>query len=317
MGALAEAERDFGPQHPVVTSIKAAVAVGSTSNASALASPGSVEATFLESLRPDFLFDGALSSMRPVPLNLSRVIVISQGVVGYSVGEAAPKPISRMSVSGDDLTPSKVAATVILSRELVSVGVSQALYVQELRGAVGVQTDAGFATILAAGAPSFAIGGNSAIAFFASLSDALDALKLSAASRIFMGAHPNTVKALAMLTDSSGARVFPDLGVRGGMIADITVIATDGVDTPDTSGGSLILFDAHQIAANAGTVAASVSHQATVQLDDQPTDPADAAAVMVSLWQENLTGVRVERVFTAHKLRSTAAAIVTGFGAAA
>src|SRR5687767_7284625 len=99
------------------------------------------------------------------------------------------------------------------------------------------------------------------------------------------------------------------MGVRGGTIADITVIATDGVDTPDTSGGSLILFDAHQIPANAGTVAASVSHQATVQLDDQPTDPAYAAAVMVSLWQEDLTGVRVERVFTAHKLRSAAAAI--------
>jgi hypothetical protein len=55
-----------------------------------------------------------------------------------------------------------------------------------------------------------------------------------------------------------------------------------------------------------------ISREASVYLDSAPTDPPDATAVLTSLWQANLVGLRVERYITWGKARSTAVDRITG-----
>jgi hypothetical protein len=52
---------------------------------------------------------------------------------------------------------------------------------------------------------------------------------------------------------------------------------------------SLILY------ADDGGVTIDASREASVQMDSAPASPPDATTVMVSLWQNNLVGLRAER----------------------
>jgi hypothetical protein len=54
-----------------------------------------------------------------------------------------------------------------------------------------------------------------------------------------------------------------------------------------------------------------ISREASIQLDSAPTDPPDATAVLTSLWQANLVGLRVERYITWGKARTTAVDRIT------
>lgn len=302
--SISDAARSYGESHPIVSAVKAAVLPGTTSTWGALAAP--VVTSFLERLREDVSFDAAVPLMLPVPPGLSRVVVTSVGVVGSSVGEGLSKPISRISLDVSNLEFRKTVAELVVSDELVREADARELWSGELRRGVGVATDTQFVAVLETGAPII-IGSGS---FFTDTSAALDALKLGASSRVFVLGHAQTIKSLGLLTDSAGARVLPDIGLRGGVFADVVVRSTDGIPVPDTSGGKLIFFDATQFAGNAGSIQMHVAHQASVQIDDAPANPPNADVPLISLWQNNLAGLRVERSFVAHKLRSTAAVVV-------
>jgi hypothetical protein len=46
-------------------------------------------------------------------------------------------------------------------------------------------------------------------------------------------------------------------------------------------------------------------------MDSAPTNPADASTVFVSLWQQNLIGLRVERMITWIRARTAAVRYIT------
>jgi hypothetical protein len=48
-----------------------------------------------------------------------------------------------------------------------------------------------------------------------------------------------------------------------------------------------------------------VSREASLQMDDSPTNPPVDATVMVSLWQMNMLGIKAERFVNWTKARST------------
>jgi hypothetical protein len=52
--------------------------------------------------------------------------------------------------------------------------------------------------------------------------------------------------------------------------------------------------------------------EASVQLDSAPDSPPSASTTTVSLWQENLFGLKAERFFAAEKITSTGVAVLTG-----
>lgn len=101
---------------------------------------------------------------------------------------------------------------------------------------------------------------------------------------------------------------FADVTYRGGSIAGIEVLVSSGV-----SSGTMILVDAAQVAAASETVTLSASDQASVQMEDAALDSLPTASTsIVSLWQNDMIGLRAERFFSATKLTTTGVCVVTG-----
>jgi hypothetical protein len=93
----------------------------------------------------------------------------------------------------------------------------------------------------------------------------------------------------------------PTLGLRGGSIFGIPVV------TSGTVGARLIALDASQILiADEGDVDASVSNSALVQLETAPDNPTTAATVLLSLFQRNLTGIKMARMINWVRASTTA-----------
>ena len=63
---------------------------------------------------------------------------------------------------------------------------------------------------------------------------------------------------------------------------------------------------------NDGQVMLDASNQASLQMDNAPTNPPTATTVMVSLWQMNMVGIRAERFINWTKRRAGAVQYITG-----
>ena len=76
---------------------------------------------------------------------------------------------------------------------------------------------------------------------------------------------------------------------EGGNVNGLTVV-TSGAAGTNVIGliPPLILYG------DDGGVTVDVSREASLQMSDTPMDPADATTVFVSLWQNNLVGLRAE-----------------------
>ena len=64
--------------------------------------------------------------------------------------------------------------------------------------------------------------------------------------------------------------------------------------------------------ADDGGVSIDLSREASVQMDSSPDNPSTATTVLVSLWQNNLIGLRAERFVTWKKARPDAVTFMTG-----
>jgi hypothetical protein len=109
-----------------------------------------------------------------------------------------------------------------------------------------------------------------------------------------------------MLTDQKGVSAFPDLTPLGGSINGITVLVSDAV-----TAGQVILADASGIAAASGDIGLQEFTEGSLQFDSAPDSPPSASTNIVSLWQMNFVGIRVERYFVAARLRSDAVAVAS------
>ncbi len=121
---------------------------------------------------------------------------------------------------------------------------------------------------------------------------------------------------LSLMRDSFSNRVFPDLTKDGGFVEGFPVITTENVvaNGGSPADGSLIAFvSANDILiADDGTVDMSISTEASIQMDSAPDSPATASTVVVSLWQNDMVGIKVERMITWQKARSNAVSYITG-----
>jgi hypothetical protein len=75
--------------------------------------------------------------------------------------------------------------------------------------------------------------------------------------------------------------------------------------------GTLTLFDAAQCAVSAGLIELDRSDQAMLNLDSAPSAPS-AGTPYIFLFGQNLSALRAERYLGVSRLRSTAAASVSG-----
>jgi hypothetical protein len=118
------------------------------------------------------------------------------------------------------------------------------------------------------------------------------------------GRSSDEFDSLATLPGSNGP-AFPEMTTAGGKLAGIPVISSDGAP-----GGDFVLVDAAQIAARTDVITIDSAQHTSIQMDDEPVSGPTS---LVSLWQSNLTGVRVERWFGVERCHDGAVAILTGF----
>jgi|GEM_PF-107580 len=331
------AVRMYGADSEVAMVVKAPVEAGSNISGNWAAALTGTESTmfadFAAFLRPATILGkfGTLAngvqypSLRRVPFR-ERLISQTGGGEGYWVGEAKPKPLTKFDFAGTTLTPLKVANIAILTMENVrSSNPSSEMIVRDsLRDALVATQDVGFIDPTNGGTsdvkPAAISNGAPAIASTGTDADAVR-LDIRALFQKFIDAdNPpeqgvfvmSTTNALALtiMLNALGQREFPGMTMMGGMLEGIPVIASRRAGTYVTLMNASDIYEADD-----GDVAIDMSMEASVEmLDGSLIQDADAGTgtSLVSLWQNNLVGLRAERTINWKRRRESAVAYITG-----
>ena len=253
----------------------------------ALSDYAQIEAAFVASLRNSSAFDRMLADMVTVPLR-TRVAVNGTALVAEETGEAEAKTVFDLAIEGDTLDPQKVAAILVLTKDLVRLGgpAAERLIDRELRNSIVAATDSVFLPRLVAVTTPIASTGN----FLEDLSNLLAAATFGADARLYLVLRPEDVAQIATRQEIAGP-AFPQLGVNGGSAAGVTIIVSDQL-----ADGTALLVDASQVAAATDPLVLDASEHAAMYLT------SDSPQVLVSLWQRDMVGLRAERLFAFHAL---------------
>lgn len=282
--------------------LKAAVAPGTTTDAT-WANPlvnQNISSDFLELLRPATIL-GKIPGLRVVPFNTKVPSQTAGGTYGW-VGEAKPKPVTKLAFAAETLGISKAAGIIVLTEELVRLSnpSAEALVRADMVAGIAQFLDSQFidpavAAVAGVNPASITNGAPTAAATTSPLADILGLLNHFATNNIpvagltFIMSEANAL-ALSFQMHHDGTPVFPDITITGGSFKGIRIVTSQVAGTNVIAlQPSLILY------ADDGGVTIDASREASLQMDSAPTSPPDATTVLVSLWQNNLVGLRVER----------------------
>jgi HK97 family phage major capsid protein len=309
----------------VVRALKAAMGAMNTEDESALL--GQVGTDYAEFLRPQTII-GRLSGLVRVPFE-TRLVAQSGGATAYWVGEQQPKPVTLAEFSGDTMPVAKVAAISVVTEELAksSAPSAESALSRDLNRAGAAAMDAAFIdpanagipgvmpASITNGEPSFVSSGGSVANIDEDLAALIQSL-VDAGSDLTFAAWvmlPRTAIYLSRLRGTTdGAPSYPFITAKGGNLMGLPVVTSGNVPVSGSSGSpsSIVLLDAAQIAiADDGESGLSVTTQATVQME---TTPETGAARQVSLWQNNLVGLRAERMVNWKRRQAGVVASLTG-----
>jgi hypothetical protein len=289
---------------PIVNVLKTAADAGSTTGwGSPLADQTGLADAFLASLSNVSIYQAALPFMPRVPFR-TTVRVVSSGATGAMVNEAMTKPVTRLTLSASDMNDQKTLAICAITEELLrQAGIS--LFQSEMERAVTRALDTAFITKITTGITPTVSAGGGPIAVLTDFTAGLTSLALDSGSKVFCAVSPDIAKQWAFKTTTSGARMFPELTVNGGVVGGVTVFPTDGVT------GQAVFFDATQIANADSGIEVSTAKYATLQLDTVGDSPPSASTPYLSLWQMNMVGVKAIRHWAAERTRTGAVAVIS------
>ena len=295
--------------------LKAAVGSGTTTdptNASPLAYLRDLPSEFIEFLRPMTII-GRLPGLRMVPFNVRMVSQTTGGVANW-VGQAKPKNLTKFDFAPVSLGIAKIAAIAVIADELamLSAPSAETIVRDSLAGAVVQKMDHDFIdpalAILANVHPASITNGVTPLTSSGSTADNVRSDLVALMSKFVIANQdpskaawimPNTLcLALATMVNALGQREFPGMTIQGGELAGLPVVGTQQASLGGTVGDVVILVNPPEIfVADDGSVAIDVSREAALEMSDAPTQDgaAGTGAAMVSLWQDNLLGIRAER----------------------
>jgi HK97 family phage major capsid protein len=282
---------------------------------------------FIEFLRPQTII-GRIPNLRKVPFNI-RVPRQTGGGTAQWVGEGAPKPLSRQTFDFVTLAYMKLAVITVITEELArfSQPNAETLIRDDLSKAVIAQMDADFIDTDNGGVanikPASITNGVTPIASAGNTESAVrEDVRTMFASWIASNMNPaggvwimptSTAMGLSLMVNALGQPSFPGITMSGGTFFGLPVITSESQGLTDSSaqGHIVALVNAPEILlADDGQVTIDVSREASVQMDDAPTNPPVAATVLQSFWQQNLIGIKAERFITWVKGRSTAVVVL-------
>lgn len=321
------AEHRWGKSHPnLVNVIKAGVAGGGTGSgewgAELAQSNTQYTGDFIEFLYAMTIFDRL--PLREVP---ARVHIKGQdgAATGFWVGESKAISVTKPDFSDVELTPLKVGAIAVCSKELIADSSPSAeMWIRDsIAQAIAQRVDTTFLSDSAASSgvsPAGILNGLSAVTPSGTDADAVRAdlmslyqtfLAAKNASGLVQIMTPSMAKALQLLRNSLGQREFPDIRADGGTLEGDQVFTGDNV-----TAGNWILLKPSDIwkIGNTG-VEISMSDSATIEQDSAPQGAGDtptaASATLMSLWQTEQVGFKVVRRINYAKRRSTAVAYLS------
>lgn len=316
------ARHRWGKSHPkLVDVIRTAVAGGGTGS-------GEWGAELVESMTRfngdfvDYLYSMTVFDRLPLRAMPARVHIKGQdgAATGYWVGESKAIPVSKADFSDVELTPLKVAAMAVCSKELITDSSPSAeMWIRDsIAQASAQRVDTTFLSTTAASngvSPAGILNGLSAASPSGTDAAAVRAdlmtlytgfLTAKNASGLVQVMTPSMAKALALLVNALGQTEFPGLNANGGTLLGDTVYTGDNV-TP----GDWILLKPSDIWKIGDTgLEVSMSDQATIEQNDAPQGAGDtptaASATLMSLWQTEQVGFKVVRRIN-YKLRRSGA----------
>ena len=297
------AQDRWGDSTPeVALYLKAAVAPGTTTDAT-WASPlvnTTIASDFLELLRPATIV-GRIPGLRNVPFNTKVPTQTAGGTYGW-VGEAKPKPVTKLAFSATTLGVNKVAGIIVLTEELVRLSNPKAEelarndMIQGIARFIDQQfIDPAVAAVAGTNPASITNGAPTAAATTNPLADIMGLINHFATNNIAVDGvtfimSPANALALSFATYTDGSPKFPGVDVTGGSYKGLQFV------TSNTAGTNVIALQPSLILyADDGGVTIDASREASLQMDSAPASPADATTVYVSLWQTNNVGLRAER----------------------
>lgn len=288
---------------------KASVSAGSLGDPDSFAALAELTNAFLSSLQGRSAFDTLLGAMRLAPIGRGFA-VSSTALIAPEVGEGQGKPIKALVLEPvAPISPKKIAAIVIITRELARLTEAEQLIDVELRNAAVSGTDQVFLPALIAAAGTTLPSTGDAAQDLAAL---VNAVPLGVGSRPFFVMGPDLARSLAVMRTAAGDRQFPTIGLVGGgqIFGDVPALVSDRMPA-----GSALYLDASQIAGNAGSIAIDTSTGADVEMTDasgQSSLTPEGSQNLVSLFQQNMLGVKVERTFGFAVLRASGLAVIEG-----
>jgi HK97 family phage major capsid protein len=320
---IAKQWHDTTPE--VELTLKGAIAAGdsvSSGWASQLVYAQNMAAEFIELLRPATIV-GRINGLRRVPFNV-RMPRATAGSSANWVGETHPKPLSKMTFDSVSLAYNKISCIVVLTEELVRMSnpSAEAIVRQDMLDAISQFTDQQFIdpTVAVSGvhSPASITNGATAHSFtggtiaqittdvstmFADFSTA----NIDLTNGVFV-MHPRSARYLSMLRTTQDVFAFPGITQNGGTFFGIPVITSNNVPIDTGADTYIVLMNASDILlADEGGIALDVSREASLQMADNPSDGAQS---LVSLWQNNLVGLRAERFITWARRRSAAVSVL-------
>lgn len=318
------------PDMPEVgRALMAAVTAGDTIDAnwaSPLVVQENLASEFIELLRPATIV-GRIGNLRRVPFNVKMPRQTGGSTVGW-VGQGAPKPVSEMAFDSVSLGFSKISGIVVLTEELVrfSSPAAEGVVRSDLIETISKFQDEQFIDPAVAASPNVSpaspLNGVAAVtstgATVAAVTTDVQTLmqKFVTANISLLGGvfvmNPRTALALSMLRTSQDIFAFPNITVNGGTFFGLPVITSNNVAIAGTTGNPTIialLAPQEILFADDGAVNIDVSREASLQMDSAP---AAGAQALVSLWQNNLVGLRAERFVNYLKRRAAAANYISG-----
>jgi len=333
--AAAMAEKHYPKTQRIVNVLKAAVAAGTTTDATwagNLVEYNQFAGDFVEFLRPRTIIgrfgrDG-IPALRSVPFNV-HIRGQNAGATGYWVGQGAPKPISAAGFSDTYLGWAKVAAISVLSQELMrfSNPSAEMLVRDELANAVIERLDTDFVdptkAAVANVSPASITNGVTQIqasgtgtaddirADIASMMAPFIAANMSIANGVFAMSAMTALR-LSLMRNALGQKEFPDMSLLGGRLEGLPVITSEYI-ADDSNGGFVYLISASDVwLADDGMVTIDASREASLQMLDNPTNNSatSTATTLVSMFQTNSVAIRAERYINWAKRRSAAVSVL-------
>jgi HK97 family phage major capsid protein/HK97 family phage prohead protease len=313
--------------------LKSAIAAGNTTDstwAGPLVTYNNLQEEFIELLRPNALIS-KIPGLRRVPFNI-KVPRETATMTAYWVGQGSPKPVSKGALDTVTLDFAKIAGITYQTQELLrfSRPNSEGIMVNSLTKAIQYLMDRDFldpSKAVATGvSPASITNGSTSITATGITSDAFradfgNALSLysqanySLDSLVIAMTQTQALRLSLMRTDFNN-KLFPDVNKDGGSIEGIPVVTSENIvaNGGSPADGALIAFiNASDILlADDGAVDVDISTEASIQTDSAPDSPQTTSTVLVSLWQQNLVGIRCERYINWAKARSDSVIYITG-----